>query len=319
MGSFYYDKGMRSFQLKNYEKAVQDFTDALAEHESSGAYQNRAAAYMYLGNFKLAGADYEKSIELITELLKKTDKSKTKYFEMGLRDILSCKSAIAYIKLEKRNFDQAEQLNSELLEIHSAIINKDLIPQNLHVSHVYCNRASARFNLKKLDHAAEDLAIAYIKSNSGDIRANAMVLSNKFGLADKVNEYIESLTHQNYDLNFIFKSDDHLRYENGQHVSGPHGGEFREVKVEPNIHGGEGYTVTIFNTERNEASMQIAPKQMKILYADKEKIILRGFGNDIFGTSFEDYGLTIYYSDGDIIKIALHMHDRNIDIVYFTI
>lgn len=36
-------------------------------------------------------------------------------------------------------------------------------------------------------------------------------------------------------LNFIFKSSDHLRYENGEHVSGPHGGARRAVKVEPNI------------------------------------------------------------------------------------
>ena len=34
-------------------------------------------------------------------------------------------------------------------------------------------------------------------------------------------------------LNFIFKSSDHNRYENGILVSGPHGGAPREIKVEP--------------------------------------------------------------------------------------
>jgi hypothetical protein len=46
-------------------------------------------------------------------------------------------------------------------------------------------------------------------------------------------------------MNFVFKSPDHIRYENGRHVSGPHGGAGRAVKVEPNISGGEGYTVTL--------------------------------------------------------------------------
>ena len=39
-------------------------------------------------------------------------------------------------------------------------------------------------------------------------------------------------------LDFVFKSSDHLRYENGRQVSGPHGGARRAVKVEPNLSGG---------------------------------------------------------------------------------
>ena len=58
-------------------------------------------------------------------------------------------------------------------------------------------------------------------------------------------------------LNFLFESSDHLRYENGIHVAGPHGGANRAVKVEPNINGcsgynlqgGDGYIVTIYNLD----------------------------------------------------------------------
>ena len=32
-------------------------------------------------------------------------------------------------------------------------------------------------------------------------------------------------------LNFTFKSSDHLRYENGIHVSGPHGGAVEPLKL----------------------------------------------------------------------------------------
>jgi tetratricopeptide (TPR) repeat protein len=116
-------------------------------------------------------------------------------------------------------------------------------------------------------------------------------------------------------LNFSFKSSDHLRYENGRHVSGPHGGAPREVKVEPNISGSEGYTVTMFNTD-GQLVVQMAPKQMKIIQQSVEKIILRGYGHDMMGSSYADYGLTIHYNDGQVSKCILHMHDRNVDIEY---
>ena len=65
-------------------------------------------------------------------------------------------------------------------------------------------------------------------------------------------------------LNFVFKSSDHLRYENGRHVSGPHGGAGRAVKVEPNVNGcegydiesGDGYIVTVFNLDGNHPLWQ---------------------------------------------------------------
>lgn len=123
-------------------------------------------------------------------------------------------------------------------------------------------------------------------------------------------------------LNFIFKSPDHLRYENGRHVSGPHGGAGRVVKVEPNISGGQGYTVTIFNSDGNhplwQNNVQMAPKQMKVVQENSEKIVLRGYGQDAMGGSFADYGLTIHMNKGQVIKCVLHLHDRNADIEYLN-
>lgn len=121
-------------------------------------------------------------------------------------------------------------------------------------------------------------------------------------------------------LNFIFKSSDHLRYENGKHVSGPHGGANRAIKVEPNISGGDGYTVTLYNLDGNhpvwQNNVQMAPKQMKLIQATENKIILRGYGHDAMGSSFADYGLTIHLSNKEIDKCVLHMHDRNVDVEY---
>jgi uncharacterized tellurite resistance protein B-like protein len=125
--------------------------------------------------------------------------------------------------------------------------------------------------------------------------------------------------------NIYFESSDHLRYEDGIHVSGPHGGAPRAVKVEPNITGGNGYSVTIFNLAGNHPlwgnNVQVAPKQMKIIESNPEKTILRGFGEDPRAMGhpdgkFSNYGISIFHPNNTIEKIILHMHDRNVDLVY---
>jgi len=132
-------------------------------------------------------------------------------------------------------------------------------------------------------------------------------------------EYVDDIP---VDLgDFLFNSSDHLRYQNGIHVSGPHeGGAGRAIKIENNISGLSGYTVTIFNLEGEhpvwQNNVQMAPKQMKIIQSNEKKIVLRGFGQDLMGASFADYGLSIIHDDGDIEKCILHLHDRNIDIEY---
>lgn len=135
-------------------------------------------------------------------------------------------------------------------------------------------------------------------------------------------------------LNFVFKSPDHLRYENGRHVAGPHGGAGRAVKVEPNINGcegynirgGDGYIVTVYNLDGNhplwQNNVQMTPKPMKITSQSSDKIVLRGYqvqAKSPFGwVDFNgaDYGLSIFLKAGQIDKCVLHMHDRNVDIEY---
>ena len=121
-------------------------------------------------------------------------------------------------------------------------------------------------------------------------------------------------------LNFLFKSSDHLRYENGVHVSGPHGGVGRAIKVEPNIMGGKGYSVTLYNLDGNHPvwknNVQMAPKQMEIIQQINDKVVLRGYGHDNMGGSFDDYGLTIHFENEQVNKCILHMHARGVDIEY---
>lgn len=118
-----------------------------------------------------------------------------------------------------------------------------------------------------------------------------------------------------------FHSSDHIRYQNGIDVSGHNYGCNRTIKIEKNISGDEGYTVTIFNDDSVHpfwgTNIQMAPKQMKIVNKKTNLVELRGFGHDPMGNSFSNYGITIEFS-GQIIKnITLHMFDRGVDLKYF--
>lgn len=119
---------------------------------------------------------------------------------------------------------------------------------------------------------------------------------------------------------FRFDSTDHIRYQNGIDVSGHNYGCHRQIEIKNNINGGEGYTVTIFNLDGNHplwgSNVQMAPKQMKIINVVDNIISLRGFGYDMMGSPFSDYGIDIYFDNKEIEKIKLKMFDRNIELEY---
>jgi len=124
-----------------------------------------------------------------------------------------------------------------------------------------------------------------------------------------------------------FLSDKHICYRNGQVVissstdaKGCHKGANRGIQLEQTIHGGESYTVTVFNMESTpawEENVQMAPKLMKIDQIASDKIVLRGFGHDPAGGSFTDYGLTIFHDGNVPTKLKLHLFYKKEDIEYF--
>jgi len=118
---------------------------------------------------------------------------------------------------------------------------------------------------------------------------------------------------------WVFASNAHQRYQNGKAVMGLQKGHTRNIKIEKNISGNEGYSITILNPNPNpfSGSITMATKPMKIISKQMEIIELRGYGNDrLSGAPFSDYGLTVYLEKGEPNRIILHMHDRNIDIEY---
>lgn len=117
-----------------------------------------------------------------------------------------------------------------------------------------------------------------------------------------------------------FDSSDHIRYANGVDVSGHNYGCNRQIEIQKNIEGGEGYTVTIYNLDGIHPmwgnNVQMAPKQMRIINVRDNIVSLRGYGYDRMGSPFSDYGIDAYFQDKEISKIVLKMFDRNIELEY---
>lgn len=117
-----------------------------------------------------------------------------------------------------------------------------------------------------------------------------------------------------------FDSSDHIRFQNGQNISGHNFGCNRRIVVEKNIHGEEGYTVTMYNLDGVhplwQNNVQMAPKRMRIVNVDSNIVQLRGYGFDMMGASFADYGISLLIENDVISRAQLDMYDRNISIVY---
>jgi hypothetical protein len=115
-----------------------------------------------------------------------------------------------------------------------------------------------------------------------------------------------------------FISNDHIRYENGKDVSGHNAGCKREIRIEKNKTYQDAFTVSVLNHDVYPAAASMTGKRMKVIERTKDKIELRGFGEDSMGFSFEGYGITLKINDDKVIEAILHMFDRNIDIHYLN-
>ncbi len=148
----------------------------------------------------------------------------------------------------------------------------------------------------------------------------------KAELQRKENDQKTSISHDTLKP-FTFSSNQHLRYENNSPVHGLQNC-VRTISVEVNKNGcngyklnpGDGYIVKVFNNDLNRPMM--ADKPMRIHSQSATFVELRGY-SVIAQTPFgwqehdlSDYGLTVYYENGNVSKCVLHMYDRNIRIEY---
>lgn len=135
-------------------------------------------------------------------------------------------------------------------------------------------------------------------------------------------------------LPLSFVSDIHARCPMGADAFGQSfiEGKYRRVEIEKNINGhrgyslepGDGYLVTIFTEDGHQ---QIGTKPMRIEYADKEHIELRGYPawaqgpfGPIFLDDLDDFGASIYFStEGDVERCIIHRFDTKIEYVYASV
>ncbi len=128
----------------------------------------------------------------------------------------------------------------------------------------------------------------------------------------------------------VFDSSNHIRFQNGQNISGHNYGCHRRLVIENNIQGVAGYTVSMYNMDGMhplwQNNIQMAPKQMKIVNVDGNIVELRGYGYDenaiamgapLSAASFENYGVVLMIEGNEVVRAQLNMHDRNVSIVYF--
>jgi tetratricopeptide (TPR) repeat protein len=136
------------------------------------------------------------------------------------------------------------------------------------------------------------------------------------GIFDFLKSKTERLSIDLTDYKFL--SDDHTRIENGRRTSANNKGAWRGIRIKTSDNNT--FYVTMYNINENHPvwgdNIQMAEKRMKVIHENNGKIILRGFGTDAMGSSFADYGLTLQKLNGNVSQIILHMHDRNIEIVY---
>lgn len=147
--------------------------------------------------------------------------------------------------------------------------------------------------------------------------------SIKIQQSDTMDKFLNSLlagSNNPPEGSVVFDSSDHIRFQNGQNVSGHNYGCNRRLMIEKNIEGGEGYTVTMYNLDGVhplwQNNIQMAPKRMKVISVNDNIVELRGYGFDQLGGNFADYGVVLLIEDSEIIRLQLNMFDRNTCIVY---
>ena len=97
-------------------------------------------------------------------------------------------------------------------------------------------------------------------------------------------KYLLEGNNQPSDGQVVFDSSDHVRFQNGQNVSGHNYGCNRRLVIEKTIQGGKGYTISMYNMDGMhplwQNNIQMAPKRMKIVNVDGNIVDLRGYGYD---------------------------------------
>ncbi|CAL65931.1 TerB family tellurite resistance protein [Christiangramia forsetii] len=125
-----------------------------------------------------------------------------------------------------------------------------------------------------------------------------------------------------FDISDIyFKSSRHYIHSKDQNISESYSGEKRAIKIEPNIEGKKGYSVTSFFINGMSflwgKKVEMSPKQMEVVQISNNKVLLRGYDDlNIKGEKHSNYSISIFHNHTEVEKIIIHHHNENIDVEY---
>lgn len=171
----------------------------------------------------------------------------------------------------------------------------------------------------------------YIKDGNPMTGIVPFTQTNMFQLVSQnIDKYlfIESILRGNNNPHkgkIIYESSDHIRFQNGENVSGHNYGCIRRLVIEKSIDAKEGYTISMYNMDGQSPQLQMTPKPMKIVNVNGTIVEFRGFGYDenalamnipLEEAAFENYGLIITIEDDKVIHAQLNLYDRDVNIVY---
>ncbi len=118
-----------------------------------------------------------------------------------------------------------------------------------------------------------------------------------------------------------FKSTRHIKHYHDKSVS-ENKNEKRAIKIEPNITGEKGYTVTTFKLNGILAFwghlVEFPPTHMEVVSLSEEQSVLRGINesHSRAAAGLTKYGLSIYHPESKIEKIVLHRPQEQLEIEY---
>ena len=120
-----------------------------------------------------------------------------------------------------------------------------------------------------------------------------------------------------------FISSNHKRYNNGKWNGSDNRGNMRAIEVKPDSEKDDSYFVTLYNLSGVHPewgdNIQIAPKRMKVVSSEVNKITLKGYGDDPMLANRppqiqSNYGIVIHLKNKNIDHISYYYHDRNVRI-----
>lgn len=207
------------------------------------------------------------------------------------------------------NFLNSEDKEKDILLIEENEFNKNLITYLEQIGNTQIALKELNTELSpflKDDSEKLNLWYSFKKGNWVVNIYNINIVRNTFNVS-------------NIDIsNIDFISDNHTRLENGNIIGNSGANVMRGIQIRSA--DSQTYYVSIHNLDGIHPvwgnNIQMSQKQMKIITDREDLICLRGFGSDLLGNTFSDYGINISLESNKIISITLLMYDRNIEIVY---